>query len=96
MLALWNLRGRRTQAAFIGWGLFIAGLLTSTAAGLYPDILRSTVDSRWNLTIANAASGETGLRLGLWWWIPAIILAVAYFWYLYRSLRGKAAEQSHY
>jgi cytochrome bd ubiquinol oxidase subunit II len=96
-VALWQLRRDRAQAAFVGWGLFIAGLLISTAMGLYPDILRSTVGSSWNLTIANAATGETGLRDGLWWWIPAMILATGYFWYLYRSLRNKtAAGQSHY
>jgi cytochrome d ubiquinol oxidase subunit II len=97
VVALRQLRRDRAQAAFVGWGLFIAGLLISTAIGLYPDILRSTVGSSWNLTIANAGAGETGLRQGLWWWIPAMILATAYFWYLYRSLRGKtAAGQSHY
>ncbi len=97
VLAIWQLRRGRAQTAFVGWGLFIAGLLISTAIGLYPDILRSTVGSRWNLTIANAATGETGLRQGLWWWIPSMILATAYFWYLYRSLRHKSAMgQSHY
>ena len=96
-VAVWQLRRGRSQAAFVGWGLFIVGLLTSTATGLYPDILRSTVGSNWNLTIANAAAGGTGLRQGLWWWIPAMILATAYFWYLYRSLRHQTAPgQSHY
>ncbi len=96
-VAVWQLRRGRAQAAFVGWGLFIVGLLTSTATGLYPDILRSTLGSNWNLTIANAAAGGTGLRQGLWWWIPAMILASAYFWYLYRSLRHQTAPgQSHY
>lgn len=97
VFALWQLRRGRALAAFVGWGLFIAGLLISTAIGLYPDILRSTIGSNWSLTVKNAAAGEAGLRIGLWWWIPAMILASAYFWYLYRSLRRKAtAGQAHY
>jgi cytochrome d ubiquinol oxidase subunit II len=94
--AFWQLRKGRKQAAFVGWALFIAGLLTSTATGLYPDILRSTQFAGWNLTVANAAAGKVGLRQGLWWWMPAIIVASAYFWYLYRSLRKTSAGESHY
>ena len=97
VFALWQLRRRREQAAFLGWGIFLAGLLISTAAGLYPDILRSTLSASWNLTVANAAAGTTGLQLGLWWWIPAIVLASGYFWYLYHSLRGHhIGDQSYH
>lgn len=96
LFAFWQLRQRRERAAFLGWAIFVAGLLISTAAGLYPDILRSTLSPSWNLTVANAATGRTGLTLGLWWWIPAIVLASGYFWYLYRSLRGRPIGDQSY
>ena len=96
IFAPWQLRRGRHRAAFVGWGIFLAGLLTSTAAGLYPDILRSTFSSTWNLTVANAAAGSTGLKLGLWWWIPAMVLGSGYFWYLYRSLRDHHIEDQSY
>ena len=36
-----------------------------------------------------AAAGGIGLRVGLGWWIAAILLAIGYFVYLFRSFRGK-------
>ncbi len=90
LVAIPILSGRgRDRAAFLASATFIAGLLLATAAALFPIILRSTVDARYDLTAASAATGRRGLLLGLTWWIPALVLAVAYFWYLFRSFSGK-------
>lgn len=82
---------RAELAAFLGSAAFIAGLLAATAAGFYPNILISRVDPAYNLTIYNASAGALGLRVGLAWWTIAIILAIGYFTYLFRSFRGKVA-----
>ncbi|CAN5643486.1 cytochrome d ubiquinol oxidase subunit II [soil metagenome] len=79
----WELRG------FIASSLVIASLLGMTAGALYPVILRSTVDPRFSLDVAATANNDHSLAIGLGWWIPATVLAIGYFAYLFRSFRGK-------
>jgi cytochrome d ubiquinol oxidase subunit II len=83
--------------AFLGSALFIVSLLAATAAGLFPTILLSTLDERFSLTVDNAQAGELSLRVGLIWWLLAILLAIGYFTYLFRSFRGKVTleEDGH-
>lgn len=80
------------RVAFFASAALLAGLLLATAAALYPVLLRSTVDPAFDVTAATAATGRRGLTLGLCWWIPALVLAVAYFAYLFRSFSGKVRE----
>lgn len=68
---------------------FIASMLAATAFGLYPTMLRSTLDPAADLTIQNAAAGPLNLQVGLGWWAIAITLAIIYFINLFRSFRGK-------
>jgi len=79
----WELGG------FIASGATIAALLGMTAGALYPHLLPSSIDARFDLDIAGAANSAHGLAIGLMWWIPAIALAIGYFVYLFRSFRGK-------
>jgi cytochrome d ubiquinol oxidase subunit II len=85
----WELRG------FLASAVVIAGLLGLTAGALYPLILPSTVDPRFSLDVHHAANDAHGLAIGLAWWIPAIVLAIGYFAYLFRSFRGKASATYH-
>jgi cytochrome d ubiquinol oxidase subunit II len=85
----WGLAKRRALAAFLGSAGFIASMLGATAGALYPTILRSTVDPSLCLTVRNASAGRSGLVIGLAFWVPAILLAIGYFAYLFRSLSGK-------
>ena len=68
---------------------FIASMLAATAFGLYPTLLRSTIDPSADLTIENAAAGPLNLQVGLGWWLIATVLAIIYFVNLFRSFRGK-------
>ena len=79
--------------AFLGSAAFLAGILAATAAGLYPVLLPSAIDPRFSLDARGSATGHHGLAVGLVWWTCAIVLAIAYFSYLFRSLRGKIAAQ---
>jgi cytochrome d ubiquinol oxidase subunit II len=88
--ALQHRRGRE-RAAFLGSCAFLAGLLGATAAGLYPDLLRSTLGEAHSLTAQNTAASTHGLSVGLGWWLIGIPLAAAYFTYLFRSFAGKVA-----
>jgi cytochrome d ubiquinol oxidase subunit II len=81
-------RGREL-AGFLASSVVIAALLGMTAGALYPLLLRSSIDPAFSLDVAGTANDRGGLAIGLTWWIPAILLALGYFTYLFRSFRGK-------
>ena len=82
---------RRDVAPFLCSSLFIVGMLTSAAFGLYPYMLPSNTDPRLGLTVYNAAAAPYGLKVGLAWFIPGMLLTTGYFVYTYRSFAGKVA-----
>jgi cytochrome d ubiquinol oxidase subunit II len=88
-------KGGRDRAAFLATSALLVSLLGATALSLYPVILRSTVDARFDVTAPAAATGHHGLAWGLTWWLPALALAVAYFVYLFRSFAGKVRASQH-
>jgi cytochrome d ubiquinol oxidase subunit II len=96
ILALAGLVGARLMnsrlkelGAFLCSCLFILGMLTSVAFGVYPYVLPSNSDPALSLTVANAAAPLYGLKVGLMWFIPGMLLAIGYFVYTYRSFSGK-------
>ena len=76
-------RGEWTRA-FAGSSLFLVGLLTTMAAGLYPSILPAREHRPFGLTIDNAAAGHHALTTALVWWPLGMVLAAVYFVYAYR------------
>jgi cytochrome d ubiquinol oxidase subunit II len=83
----------RERAAFLASSLFLAAMLVSVAFGLYPCVLPSNGDPARSLTIANASAAPYGLRVGLVWFIPGMLLTAAYFVYAYRSFAGKVGVE---
>ena len=83
--------GRKAQdsPAFLSSSTFIAGMLASTAFGLFPNLLPASTGSQFSLTVNNAMAGEYGLGVGIVWWIIGVVLALGYFTYLFISFRGK-------
>jgi cytochrome d ubiquinol oxidase subunit II len=77
-------RADRWSRAFKASAAFIAGLLATMAAGLYPNILPARQDRPYGLTIDNAATGHHALSVALVWWAIAITLAIVYFAVVYR------------
>ena len=67
-------------------------MLTSAAAGLYPYVLPANTDPALGLTIENAAAPAYGLRIGLAWFVPGMLLAAGYFVYTYRHSFGSGSE----
>jgi cytochrome bd ubiquinol oxidase subunit II len=76
-------------AAFLASTAYIAAMLGGAAFALYPYLLPASTDSGYGLTIYNAKSGVYSLSVGLIWWGLGMILAIAYFTFIYRSFRGK-------
>lgn len=86
---LW--RGHEARA-FVGSCVMLYGLLGSAAAALYPVMLPSTIATTSGLTAFSAATDGYGLRIALWWWLPAFALTVSYFVLAFRRHRGKVGS----
>jgi cytochrome d ubiquinol oxidase subunit II len=70
--------------AFGASAIFIVGLLSTAAAGLYPSVLPARENDPFGMTVDNAATGDHALRVALFWWPVGIALAVVYFTLAYR------------
>ncbi len=75
--------------AFLSSCAFIAGMLTSAVFGIYPYVLPSNTDPRLGLTIANTQTAPYGLSVALAWFIPGMLLVLAYSVFVYRHFAGK-------
>ncbi len=80
---------RADKLAFVASCLYIIGMLVGAAFALYPVVLPASTDPALSLTIYNTAAGHHGLSVGLVWWIVGMILALGYFFFVYRMFRGK-------
>lgn len=80
---------RAEKMAFIASAVYITAMLVGAAFALYPVVLPASTDAARNLTIYNTAAGEHGLSVGFTWWIAGMVLAVAYFVFVFRMFRGK-------
>jgi cytochrome d ubiquinol oxidase subunit II len=87
-------RDGRWGRAFFASSTFIAGMLATMAAGLYPNILPARDNHPFGMTIHNAASSEHALTVGLRWWSLGIVLAIAYFIVAYRFLLRSTRPQA--
>jgi cytochrome d ubiquinol oxidase subunit II len=72
------------QRAFLASCGFVAGLVATTAAALYPSILPAREGHPFGLTVHNAAASDHALRSALYWWPLGMVLAAGYFTLAYR------------
>ena len=79
---------RRDKAVFVCSCAYIAGMISSTAFAVYPNVLPA-VEPANSLTIYNASTTIHGLVVGLIWWSIGIAVASTYFIIIYRMFRGK-------
>ncbi len=85
LVAMFVLQAReRWLPAFTASSLFIVGLLTSMAAGIYPNVLPAHDNHPYGLTVHNAAAGHHGLVTAAVWWPLGMVLAAVYFVFAYR------------
>jgi len=83
------LRRADPKKAFLASSAYLLGMLTSAAFGLYPYVLPALPGGGPGMTAQAAAAPEYGLKIGLAWWIPGMLLAGVYSIYVYRSFAGK-------
>jgi cytochrome d ubiquinol oxidase subunit II len=84
-----GLRGAREPRALAGSSAIIAGLLASAAAGVFPDMLHSTLAADYSLTAFAGAATSHSLGVALVWWPAAAVLAFAYAAVAARLYRDK-------
>jgi cytochrome d ubiquinol oxidase subunit II len=93
-IAGWFAKQDRTRF-FASCG-FIVAMLVGAVLGVYPYVLPSNGDPQFGLTIYNASAAPYGLSIGLRWFIPGIVLAAGYFFYVYRHFAGKVRSEDGY
>lgn len=79
----------RDFRAFLSSGVAVAALLALFGVGIYPYVVRSSVDPANSLTIYNAASSAKTLRIMLIIALIGMPLVVAYTVTIYWIFRGK-------
>lgn len=92
-----GLRSGAEMRTFLGGCIFIAGLLGSAAASLFPVILYSTVSPEYSITAYNGSSDASSLRAAIYWWPVAFALSFAYFGFVGKHYRGRvqAPQDGH-
>ena len=89
MLATWYLvRQAQYFRAFIASSLMILLLIVAAAYGMYPNLLVSSIDAAYNLTIYNAASEENTLTVALviaLIGMPFVLLYTSGVYYIFRG-----------
>jgi len=83
------LRYRRYGYAFICSSGTIATLVVLLAAAMYPNLLLSSLDADWNLTIYNASSSERSLRVMQMIALGGMPLVLIYSGFVHWHFRGK-------
>ncbi len=92
LAGLWIFRKPHQElSGFLSSAVFIAGMLTSAAFGIFPYVLPSSTQPELGLTVYNVATSAYGMRVALLWWIPGIILVTGYFVFTYRHFAGKVS-----
>ena len=84
-----GLRKRRDLLAFLGSCAFLAGMLATTAACIFPVLLRALGDDTRSLTAYNSSAADQSLRIAIRWWPIGLSLVLVYFVTIFRIHRGK-------
>jgi cytochrome d ubiquinol oxidase subunit II len=76
--SVWAIRVERDGWAFVLTGLAIAAAVMSLFGGLYPDVMPSSTDPAFNLTVDNASSTPYTLEVMTWVAVVMTPLVLAY------------------
>ncbi|MCX2948633.1 cytochrome d ubiquinol oxidase subunit II [Lentzea sp. NEAU-D7] len=90
-LALWRLWVGREGQAFAFMGLAVAATVTVLFASLYPNVLPSTLDPAYSLTVAGAASSPYTLMVMTWvaaFGTPAVLIYQGWTYWVFRKRIG--------
>lgn len=91
-IKFFNSKGK-DKAAFIASSSYLASMLGGAVFALYPNVLPA-MNPSYSLTIENASAGNYGLTVGLIWWSIGIVIALGYFYYVFKTFKGKVNLES--
>lgn len=80
---------KRYWLAFMTSATLTSLLLVTIAIGLYPNLLISTIDSAYSLTIVNSAASQKSLGIILTFVSIGAPLVIIYTLFLFRTFKGK-------
>ncbi len=86
---------QRARGAFWSSVALIAGLLTSAAMTVFPNLLTSTLNPAYSLTVYNAASSPLSLKAAFVANIFGMIGVLVYSSYVHRTFSGKVQVRDH-
>lgn len=89
----WFTRTRDEIKVFAASCVYVVGMLTSVAFGLFPYVLPSSLNPFNGLTVSNAKAADYGLKIGVVWWVFGMALATAYTIHTYRRFAGKIGAE---
>ena len=100
LAAAWFFASRRSEGkAFSGFAVFVGFGFLAIFLALYPNVLPSTLDEAYNLTIANASSSEYTLRVMSWVGLFGIPILLVYqswtYWVFRKRLRVESIPDAH-
>ncbi|WHT19386.1 cytochrome d ubiquinol oxidase subunit II [Crossiella sp. CA-258035] len=90
-LALWRLWLEREGQAFLLLGALAAAAVATLFGSLYPDVLPSTLDTAFSLTVANASASPYTLTVMTWvaaFGTPAVLAYQAWTYWVFRQRIG--------
>lgn len=97
VLIIHYIRKEDLRRAFTLSSFGVGGLVASFGLTLYPNLVRSAVDEKYNITVHNAASSELTMTVVLAFALLGLILAPTYQMFVYRTFAGKVKEEDiHY
>lgn len=88
---LWRLWAGREGQAFAFMGLAVAATVSVLFAALYPNVLPSTLDPAYSLTVANSASSPYTLTVMTWvaaFGTPAVLIYQGWTYWVFRKRIG--------
>ncbi|MCR3747191.1 cytochrome d ubiquinol oxidase subunit II [Lentzea californiensis] len=89
--AMWRLTVNREGQSFALMGLAIAASVAILFGSLYPNVLPSTLNDAWSLTVANSASSPYTLQVITWvagFGTPAVLVYQGWTYWVFRKRIG--------
>jgi cytochrome d ubiquinol oxidase subunit II len=89
--AMWRLLANREGQSFALMGLAIAASVAILFGTLYPNVLPSTLNDAWSLTVANSASSPYTLQVITWvagFGTPAVLVYQGWTYWVFRKRIG--------
>ena len=88
---------RKYFLAFLSSSVVVSMLMLMVAIGLFPNIVISTIDPIYNLTVENASSSDKSLGIMLKFVLVGVPLVASYTTFVFYTFRGKVKldEQSY-